>query len=421
MQASLVWPGDLIKPDNPIWLNLNKHSLLRIEGHVNKLCDSVFNTLNDLRHSLNIEFDILKLNMAASPPVPVDPELVIIEDLIVQIEDIQRQIEDEISTGMESGLEAILALFMEMELIRKDIIQENENWQKRRLTIKAPCNISFLKEDYLTLRSEMLCMCAKINSVMSGIPDIGLTDEKKSSITMDEKEVGQKFGEESNAKGEKILEKDGVSVTLEAFRTKDGNQVFKNANIKKAPSDFRSLRVIQMKDMSLKYDFSKMEYKPRQVIFNFKDGGGAKVENISVNGSNIYTAKLGSVPVNIAEGVTYSVTSKKVGGKTIGTVTLTGNIESLVIGGEDLIIDKMEVSSGSRIGNNFSRKNIKERDIYLNERIAKVKNDLKNATSESEKQIYLSMQNSLEKEKVTLGKMDAISEKSGIVVNAIYL
>ena len=171
--------------------------------------------------------------MAASPPVPVDPELVIIEDLIVQIEDIQRQIEDEISTGMESGLEAILALFMEMELIRKDIIQENEKWQNRRSTIKAPCNISFLKEDYLILRSEMLCMCAKINSVMSGIPDIGLTDEKKSSITMDEKEAGQKFGRENNAQGEKILEREGVSVTLEAFRTKDGNQVFKNANIKK--------------------------------------------------------------------------------------------------------------------------------------------------------------------------------------------
>ena len=78
--------------------------------------------------------------------------------------------------------------------------------------------------------------------------------------------------------------------------------------------------------------------------FDFRDAGGT--ENLLVNGGTPYVGELSAAPFNIAPGVECTVTSTTNGGVTIGTVKLTGNLETVILGGQEFTIDNVCVTEG---------------------------------------------------------------------------
>ena len=130
----------------------------------------------------------------------------------------------------------------------------------------------------------------------------------------------------------------GITVRVLDFHFTGGGGTFNLARIDAAPVPFGSGQSIRTNNINLEFDFSLIGFATSQVQFEFLDLGGS--ENISVNGSAIFTGELAAVPSPIG-GVSISVTTVPVTGGKRGTVTLTGVVKSLKIGGQEFWIDNV--------------------------------------------------------------------------------
>jgi len=76
-----------------------------------------------------------------------------------------------------------------------------------------------------------------------------------------------------------------------------------------------------------------------EVRFEFVDLGG--VENLQVNGAALYIGDLVAAPAAIAPGVTCNVTTWYTPGGLYGEVVLTGDVQDLLVGGQELSVDNL--------------------------------------------------------------------------------
>ena len=101
----------------------------------------------------------------------------------------------------------------------------------------------------------------------------------------------------------------------------------------------QSLRTIYI---NMLFDLRSLGFVVRKVTLSYLDLGG--YENLAVNGSGVYRGQLAAAPAvlgNANVSVTSAATPPPVSGRT-GTVTITGpDIESFMIGGQELWIDNV--------------------------------------------------------------------------------
>jgi hypothetical protein len=105
-------------------------------------------------------------------------------------------------------------------------------------------------------------------------------------------------------------------------------------------------------NINLWFDIAAATPSTSSVIFEFQDYGGA--ENLEVNGAPRYEGDITSAPFNIAPGVTCTVVSWPSGsGSECGIVTLVGNVQQLIVGGQEFELDNIcVIASSTDVGDN---------------------------------------------------------------------
>lgn len=139
-----------------------------------------------------------------------------------------------------------------------------------------------------------------------------------------------------------IFTTNNIPVRIYRFQLMNAGWAFNRAYIDLAPVPFSPNQSIRSNNINLLFDFTQLPFKPKKVTFSYLDLGG--YENLSINGSSPYhVGELTAAPA-VLGGVNVSVTSTPVpppmSGKR-GTVTLSGNVTSLLIGGQELWIDQV--------------------------------------------------------------------------------
>lgn len=142
--------------------------------------------------------------------------------------------------------------------------------------------------------------------------------------------------------GDTLLLESGVAVTLDSFTYLNNSGDF--WNVRTTTNAFGTLpgvfngQFLFVSNINLNFDFRQLPFPTSSVSFTFMDGGGE--ENISVNGEPIRVLNmLSEAPTEIAPGVTMTIAANPFTTLPAGIVTLTGTIESLVIGGQEFGLD----------------------------------------------------------------------------------
>ncbi len=151
--------------------------------------------------------------------------------------------------------------------------------------------------------------------------------------------VGTQFGAPSGHQSDDVVfTTNTIPVSVHDFVFVGGGGTFNVAFIDVAPVAFGSGQSMRTNNINLEFNFSNLGFPVSQVQFEFLDLGG--FENLSVNGSPIFAGELVSVP-NPIGGVNIAVAVSPVAGGNTGVVTLTGSIQTLRIGGQELWIDNV--------------------------------------------------------------------------------
>jgi hypothetical protein len=144
--------------------------------------------------------------------------------------------------------------------------------------------------------------------------------------------------------GALMLEEEGVSVRLREFHYFDGSTDFWDVFVTDDifGDNFTAANGLYVFPSNINMEFDFMELADPTVIvcFDFFDGGGE--ENISVNGQPVLVLNnFFEAPQEIAPGVTLSVFLNNASNFPTGTVCLSGTIETLLVGGQELAIDNV--------------------------------------------------------------------------------
>jgi hypothetical protein len=140
------------------------------------------------------------------------------------------------------------------------------------------------------------------------------------------------------APGTVIFTSHAIPVTVQNFIFVGSGGTFNSARIEVPPAPFGSGQSIRTNNINLEFDFTPLGYPTSEVKFDYLDQGGS--ENVSVNGSPVFAGDLPATP-NPIGGVTVAITSGPAPGGKKGTVTLTGVVKTLRIGGQEFWIDNV--------------------------------------------------------------------------------
>lgn len=156
------------------------------------------------------------------------------------------------------------------------------------------------------------------------------------------------YGKASNYMlGNTLFIDDGVMVSLDSFLYNNGTKDLLNVTFTDNPifnvgdDDLLDDDYVFISNVNMIFDFDNLPENTTQVCFNFLDGGGE--ENISVNGQPIRTLlSLREIDgEEIAPGVRASIEYSNNFDFPAGTFCLKGNIETLLIGGQEFAMDDL--------------------------------------------------------------------------------
>lgn len=137
--------------------------------------------------------------------------------------------------------------------------------------------------------------------------------------------------------GELAFTANNVTVTTDVFLPDDFTGKFDYAEILSPPQNFGAGQGIHMTNISMNFDFSGSGLKIGALYFEFMDFGGSV--NINVNGFS-HRGPLTPELTDIDD-MAVLVTSSPITGGQQGTVSLTGQANKILIGGENLWIDNV--------------------------------------------------------------------------------
>ncbi len=137
-----------------------------------------------------------------------------------------------------------------------------------------------------------------------------------------------------------LLAANGTEMSVHNFRWAGGGGTFSSGRIEMPPVPFGSGQTLRSNNLNFEFNFTNIGFTVSKVTFDYLDMGG--FENLSVNGQPVpvYAGELTSTPTPIG-GATVAVTSSPVPGGKLGTVTLTGSIQKIRVGGQELWLDNV--------------------------------------------------------------------------------
>ena len=102
-----------------------------------------------------------------------------------------------------------------------------------------------------------------------------------------------------------------------------------------------------LSNTAAKYDVSAYSSCANVVTIEYFDGAG--IENLEVNGGGLFIDEFEFMPINIAPGVTMTVTETlhSSGAFFLGTIKLEGVINDIIIGGQQFEVDDIHVTSAN--------------------------------------------------------------------------
>lgn len=132
----------------------------------------------------------------------------------------------------------------------------------------------------------------------------------------------------------------GIEMSVYDFSWIGGGGTFNSGVIETPPAPFGTGQTLRANNINYEFDFTNVGFAVSKVEFDYLDLGG--FENLSINGqpAPIFAGELTSAPSPIG-GVNVAVTSTSIPGGKRGTVTLTGFIHRIRIGGQELWIDNV--------------------------------------------------------------------------------
>ena len=144
--------------------------------------------------------------------------------------------------------------------------------------------------------------------------------------------AGTVFGLGTDAPGSIVhVDEVGVRMTVENFRL-GATDYFFFAEVGGPGSQEFTTQSLSLDSISVRFDFADVGFSVDGVTFEFADLGGPS--NFAVNDETLFVIDpFASLPINVATGVTATIDA--------GLVTLQGPIQSLLIGGQELVIDNV--------------------------------------------------------------------------------
>ena len=173
--------------------------------------------------------------------------------------------------------------------------------------------------------------------------DYAVVDCDESCVQLEDLPAGTYYGTESGqSPGDLMFSENGVDIFLDEFMYSNGNTGFMNVYVDEAGFGYPSLFTANtafMGNISMLYDFSGLADPVVSVSFAFAHGGGEN--NFAVNGGTVFVVNdFTELTLLTIPNVSIDVVTTPFA-LIAGYVTLTGNIESLLIGGQELIIDNI--------------------------------------------------------------------------------
>ncbi len=139
-----------------------------------------------------------------------------------------------------------------------------------------------------------------------------------------------------NMPGDIIFTEDGIDVGLTRF-DHGGGLLFHEANTGVPWGPLGSGNALHINNIGITYDLTPF-VPVSSVTFDYVKGSG--IENLGVDGL-LYVGDIDAIPAAFFPGVTVNVSVNAGPGYTFGTVTLSGNLQQLQVGGQQFYIDDL--------------------------------------------------------------------------------
>ncbi|MCP4570977.1 MAG: T9SS type A sorting domain-containing protein [bacterium] len=141
--------------------------------------------------------------------------------------------------------------------------------------------------------------------------------------------------------GDHMFTEDGIPVWADVIDWGNGGTAMLEARVEPAPLPILGFdRVMHLNNFSNVYEISALAVPVIEVTFEYVDLGG--MENLQVNGATLHIGDLHTFPAAVAPGVTMSVVTTPVGIDGLyGQATLTGDVQTLLLGGQEFWVDNV--------------------------------------------------------------------------------
>lgn len=142
--------------------------------------------------------------------------------------------------------------------------------------------------------------------------------------------LGSTYGEAfGHTPGDVVLTQDGIKMSAEDFLL--GSFVgFIRAEVGGRYDDSFPTTPLELDNISVLFDFADVGFEVTEVTLSYQEFGGD--DNFAVNGEMCHQlADLSDIPADVAPGVTATVQG--------GVISLAGDVNSFLIGGQELGID----------------------------------------------------------------------------------
>ncbi|TWT77795.1 hypothetical protein Pla123a_15910 [Posidoniimonas polymericola] len=158
---------------------------------------------------------------------------------------------------------------------------------------------------------------------------------QSATIDFESLPLGTTYGASSgDSPGDLAFTEDGVDVRLQNYSSGS----FSSATVGGFMADKFSTTPMTISNINLDFEFGSLPFDVGLVTFEYADSGGTV--NLGVNGTNLSLADMTDAPASIA-GVAVSVTASPIFGGVFGEVTLTGQIDTVRLGGQEFGVDNL--------------------------------------------------------------------------------
>ena len=403
---------------HPLHLDPGQFGFYNIEGHLGDQLGGTLDKLNKIKKAFNLEFDIISLSFDELNGSLTFQGLEDFKEVLAAIEGLRKNLEGLISKGVKEHAEEIQSVIADIVAKEEGLLELNKEWIIGRRKLSPNCDISHLQADYLQLRSELICTYNKIMGTLDKIPEYEPPQSQDACVTFDELEPEQEFNGEEFPEGSLLFEENNIPVTMHTFYWANGGNGYNWARAIPATPEFGEGNVMWTNNVNLGFDFTNLGFVPNMVTFAYKNDGGS--ENIQVNDGQRSITRIISAQGEIAPNVNLQVTVISADAK-IYMATLTGEIHSLQVGGQEFSIDQLcaEIRDEAVPAYSMKRNNYKAKSI--NRSIVTFEGKFNEAGTNELKVGFRSKINKLKKEKVVLEKVGNISKTGRLLSKDVLL